>query len=84
MSLMEISSKISAGTGSIYGKKISIATSHNMYTHTHNTHTLRWIFGKLKNSLNLTFQRICSQLWDIQTFLRKDAKFIKQKGKKMN
>lgn len=35
-------------------KKISIATSHNMYTHTHNTHTLRWITN-LKNSLNLTF-----------------------------
>lgn len=32
-------------------KKILIATSHNMYTH---THTLRWITN-LKNNLNLTF-----------------------------
>ena len=40
---------------------------------------------KLKKQFKFNiFKKICSQLWDIQTFLRKDAKFIKQKGKKMN
>lgn len=75
------SSKISAGTGSIYGKNPHRYFTQHVHTHTQHTHIE--MDYKLKNSLNLTFlENMFLSFGIYKHFLEKMQNLLNKKERK--